>query len=144
MLVTVLPAWAWAISKLLTLRLPNSLLSMASLLLMAWLFFWTRPWAAELARKEIEDCYTNRVMGSEKGCVFGIKDLRDANEVYGALRSYRIISVSRGTMNTSDIVVVEAERERSRTREVASVHVDNGRDHTVHAILMDLTVTPRP
>ena len=148
MLAAFLAAWAWVwaktMTKLLTRRLPNSLLSMASLLLVAWLFFWPRPWAAELARKEIEDCYTNRVMGNEEGCAFGIKDFRDANDAYGALRSYRVVSVSRGIMNTSYTVVVDAERERSRTREVASVHADNGRDHTVHATLMDLTVTPRP
>jgi len=64
------------------------------------------PWAADLAREEVNTCYAERCL-----------DLRQTEEQYGAARSHQIIAVKRGILNNYYSVIVDAERERGRTRE---------------------------
>jgi hypothetical protein len=78
------------------------------------------PWAVEMSRGKVEACYSEFLSGFEGECHSNVEFQR-ASEAYGPLKSYRIASVERGLRNTDYTVIVDAERERGRTREVAHV-----------------------
>lgn len=78
------------------------------------------PWAVEMTRGTVEACYAEFRSGYEGECRHNI-DLKRADETYGTLKEYRLVSVGRGIKNTDYTVTVDVERERGRTREVAHV-----------------------
>ena len=100
-----------------TRKFPNALLVVAVVSSFAWWLFGPASWASDMARAQVETCYTIDFDGWAEGCISIKQDLKDAESAYGAVKSRQIVSVSRGLSNRNYTVKVEVDRERAKTTE---------------------------
>lgn len=96
-----------------------------------------------MIRGNVEGCYAGFTSGNEDSCN-SKTDFRRAEEAYGRLKSYRIVSIGRGIRNSDWTVTVDAERASGRTRETLDVFAAylQRREERVTSI-RSLDVTPQ-